>query len=101
VFVWIGYILSISIEKEGVMHTLLKTIEKATDSFMFGHVTIDKQKIEKLKIIKNDKTKEYFSLPPYLENMKQNISPEVAYQIIHCFNAIQASLQYSFFTANA
>ena len=40
-------------------------------------------------------------MSPYLERMQKEIDPVVAYKIIHIFNAIQASLQYSFFTADA
>ena len=83
------------------MHPLIETVYKAADTFMSDYVTINDGKIASFQIADMEESTRYFSMPPYLEKMKQEIDPVVAYKIVHIFNAIQASVQYSFFTARA
>ena len=82
------------------MKIILTTIEKATDAFMFGHVQLNKDAIRAFRIdIKEDSS--YFVPPKYLASLLETGEKETAHKIIHIFNAINASLQYSFFTACA
>ena len=82
------------------MKTILETITNAATEFMFGHVTLNEDAIKVFHI----DTKEgisYFSPPRYLASLLETVEKETAYKIIHIFNAINASLQYSFFTVRA
>ncbi len=83
------------------MHPVIETVYKAADTFMSDYVTINEEKIASFTIEDIEEGVRYFSLPPYLKKMRQQVEPNVTYKIVHIFNAIQASLQYSFFTANA
>ena len=83
------------------MHPIIATIYKAADTCMFDHVMIDEEKVASFQVGDPKKSMDYFGVPSYLSQMKKRVDPVVAYGVIHCFNAIQASLQYSFFTANS
>jgi hypothetical protein len=82
------------------MKTILETIDKAANGFMFGHVTLNEDAIKVFHIDTKEGTS-YFSPPSYLASLLETVEKETAYKIIHIFNAINASLQYSFFTARA
>ncbi len=83
------------------MHPVIETVYKAADTFMSDYVTLNEEKIASFEIEDVEGGVRYFALPPYLEKIRREVEPNVAYKIIHIFNAIQASLQYSFFTADA
>ncbi len=83
------------------MHPVIETVYKAADTFMSDYVTINDEKIASFRIADVQESTRYFSMPSYLESMRKEIDPVVAYKIVHIFNAIQASLQYGFFTARA
>ncbi len=83
------------------MHPVIETVYKAADTFMSVYVTINEEKITLFEIEDIDEGVHYFALPPYHEKMRREVEPNVAYKIVHIFNVIQASLQYSFFTADA
>jgi len=80
------------------MRSILKTIDEASITFMFGHVTLNEDAIRVFHIDTKEGTS-YFSPPSYLATLLKTVEKETAYKIIHIFNAINASLQYSFFTA--
>lgn len=82
------------------MKQILETIEKASQTFMFGHVTLNEKKIAEFRLDDVEDVNVFFEPPTYLKKLLETVEREVAYKIIHIFNAINASLQYSFFTAN-
>ena len=82
------------------MKTILETIDKAATTFMFGYVELDYDTIKRFRIDMKEGFS-YFSPPEYLASLLERTDKETAYQIIHIFNAINASLQYSFFTARS
>ncbi|MCK5538183.1 MAG: hypothetical protein KAI79_15255 [Bacteroidales bacterium] len=83
-----------------MMQQILQTINKASQTFMFGHVTLNEEKIAAFKLENVEGNSSFFNPPPYLQQLLKASEKEVAYKIIHIFNAINASLQYCFFTAN-
>ncbi len=82
------------------MKTILETIDKAATTFMFGYVELDYDTIKRFRIDMKEGFS-YFSPPEYLASLLERTDKETAYQIVHIFNAINASLQYSFFTARS
>ncbi len=82
------------------MKTILETIDKAATEFMFGHVTLNEDAIKAFHIDTKEGTS-YFLPPSYLASLLETGEKETACKIIHIFNAINASLQYSFFTARS
>ncbi len=83
------------------MVQILKTIDKASQAFMFGHVTLNEENITAFRLEDVEGISTFFEPPSYLKQLLKTSEKEVAYKVIHIFNAINASLQYSFFTANA
>lgn len=83
------------------MKQMLETIDKASKTFMFGHVTLNEEKIAQFKLDDTEGIVSYFEPPKYLKKLLEISEKEVACKIIHIFNAVNASLQYSFFTAHA
>jgi len=82
------------------MNDTLNTIMKASDIFLKNHVELDLEKIEKFKI-ELDEISIFFKPPIYLEFLYTQLEKEEVYQIIHVYNAINASLQYCFFLGNS
>ena len=83
------------------MKQVLETIDKAAQTFMFGYVTLNEEAILQFKPKNMEDSVRFFAPPPYLKSLLETSDKEVACKIIHIFNAINASLQYCFFTANA
>ena len=83
------------------MEQILETIDKASQSFMFDYVTLDEEKIAEFRLEDMKSTAAFFEPPTYLKKVLESSQKETAYKIIHIFNVINASLQYSFFSANA
>jgi len=83
------------------MQEIFNTIEKASKTFMFGHVVLNKEKIQAFKIDDQKSIETFFAPPVYLSSLLKSLEKEEAYKIIHVYNAINASLQYCFFIGNA
>jgi hypothetical protein len=83
------------------MQNILETIDKASKTFMLGHVVLNEEKIETFKIQDLEDIETFFSPPEYLSTLLKEVEKEEAYKIIHVYNAINASLQYCFFMGNA
>jgi hypothetical protein len=83
------------------MKNILKTIENASDIFMQGHVVLNNEKIKKFRIKGTDRISHFFKPPMYLNSLYKTLPKKEVYKIIHAYNAINASLQYSFFLGNA
>ena len=83
------------------MKYIKKTIKKASKEFMFGYVSLNNQNIQNFKVENLDKITHFFKPPTYLNSLYQKLQKKEVYKIIHVYNAINASLQYSFFLANS
>jgi len=83
------------------MKKTIKTIKKYSNNFMLGHVTLNKKNINSFKIKNINKSSLFFKLPPYLNSLFKKKSKKKVYKIIHVFNVINASLQFSFFLGNS
>lgn len=83
------------------MQSILSTIERASNEFMFGHVTLNHEKIRDFKINDLRGVNDYFKPPAYLTRLLTTLDQHEAYRIVHVYNAINASLQYCFFMGNA
>ena len=83
------------------MKNIIQTIHNASNTFMQGHVTINTKKIKKFKIESISEIKHFFKPPPYLNSLYDTLPKKEVYKIIHAYNAINASLQYSFFLGNS
>ncbi len=83
------------------MQQILQMVEDASQKFMFGHVTLDEEGIAGFRLDGLDESVRFFSPPAYLAGLIAREEKETAYKVVHCFNAIQASLQYAFFSGNA
>ena len=79
------------------MHKTIQTVNKAAETFLCDCVSINHDKIKSFKLTDADETNSYFSPPSYLSTITERSGTKEAYRIIHIFNAINASLQYSFF----
>ena len=74
------------------MKQILETIDKASQTFMFGHVTLNEEKIAVFELEDEEDIVIFFEPPSYLKQLLETSEKEVAYKIIHIFNAINASL---------
>ena len=83
------------------MKHIKQTIKKASTEFMFGHVTLDEKRIKNFKVKDLDKITAFFKPPTYLNSLFDTLPKKEVYKIIHAYNAINASLQYSFFLGNS
>jgi len=83
------------------MKYIKKTIKKASKEFMFGHVSLNNKNIQNFKVKNLDEITHFFKPPTYLNSLYQKLQKKEVYKIIHVYNAINASLQYSFFLANS
>lgn len=83
------------------MKEILQTTKKASDEFMLNHVTLDTDKINNFKIENIEETTKFFKPPAYLNSLYKVVPKKEVYQIIHVYNAINASLQYCFFLGNS
>ena len=84
-----------------VMQEILKIIQKASKTFMFGCVVLNEEKIKAFKMEDQKSIETFFAPPKYLSSLLKSLEKDEAYKIIHVYNAINASLQYCFFIGNA
>ena len=77
------------------MHTILQTIDNASQVFAFGYVAIDKEKIARFRLDGAEDLSACFFPFPCLGTLLDELVRERTRKIIHIFNAINAALQYS------
>ena len=80
---------------------ILRTVEEATRVFLSPRVRVERERIAAFEIPQEERENDFFSPPPYLTKLLRAIDREEAHHIVHAFNALNASLQYCFFTARS
>ena len=67
------------------MNQILETIDKASQTFMLGYVTLDEAKIEEFRLEDMKSTATFFEPPSYLKKVLESSERKTAYKIIHIF----------------